>query len=458
MEFDKTIDVPVSRARLWDWHAGPGTFARLAPPWQKMKLEALPESFVSGAEASFRLGMGPVWLRWKAVLDPVEAPERFVDTQITGPFAHWRHEHRMEVAGDGNSRLTDQVHFELPFGLGRLGPARRHALAELERLFTYRHALMREDLTRWPQTLPGQDKVILVTGMSGLIGRRLVPLLETLGYQVRGLTRGAGDGKRTFTWNPESGTLDGSALEGLYGVIHLAGENIASGWWTEARKRRILESRRQGTRLLVDQLRKQGQPPEVFVSASGVNIYAEGQPASTEEAPLGEGFLSDVCQVWEGEAARAAEAGIRTVCLRTGIVLDPAGGALGKMLPAFRAGMGGPIGSGKQAFPWISMDDLCDIYVRALTDSQLEGPVNAVHPQQLGQLEFARTLGQVLSRPAFLPLPAMLVRSLFGQMGRETLLADVPVRAARLEAQGHRYRHKSLNAALRHLLGKPSTA
>ena len=312
---------------------------------------------------------------------------------------------------------------------------------------------MLNDLNRFPNGLPGRGRVVLVTGSTGLIGRRLVPYLRTLGYSVRGLSRHP-VGKDMFRWDPSTGHIDPQALEGVDAVIHLAGENIAGGRWTESRKGRILQSRIDGTRTIVEAMKRLTNPPEVLVSASGVNYYDTGSAPKTEDSALGSGFLSEVCQAWEAEAVKAREFGTRVVCVRTGIVLDPLGGALGKMLPAFRLGLGGLVGNGKQGFPWIAMDDLLNVYVSALSESSWNTAVNAVHPEAIDQSAFRRALGGVLRRPSVLPLPAFVVRLLFGQMGNETLLADLTVSPKLLEQEGFEFRFVSLEEALSFMLGK----
>ncbi len=280
---------------------------------------------------------------------------------------------------------------------------------------------------------------VLVSGSSGFIGRRLVNQLRILKHEVFELSR-SGSGAGVWQWDPDKQQMDQNALAGVDAVIHLAGENIASGRWTKSKKARIRNSRILGTRLLVDRMSEMETKPLVFLSASGVNVYEAN------------GFLRDLCRDWESEAMRASELGIRTVCFRTGVVLDPDGGALKKMLPPFRMGLGGPIGKGNQAFPWISMRDLVALYLRGIEDERLSGAINAVHPKQVDQREFAKVLGSVICRPARMPLPAWVVGLLFGQMGRETLLADPVVQPGLLEEYGHPFIESSLKDCLEALL------
>lgn len=451
--YNKTVKVPVSLQRLWDWHMNPGAFERLAPAWQKLLPLALPDSPQQGASVEFALKAGPFAVKWLARIESVEPPYRFIDTQEKGPFAYWRHEHLMKEAAPGQAVLDDKVTWSLPVGLGSIPFFRNRVFRELDRLFSFRHRRMCADLLRFPEALPGTGKTVLVTGSSGLVGQRLVPFLRSVGYSVRGLSRKARNGT-VFQWDPARGWLDPEALEGVSAVIHLAGENIAGGRWTAERRKRILNSRVLGTRTLVDAMKKGAEAPAVLVCASGVNYYQMGPGARFEDAPKGDGFLSDVCREWETEAMQACSAGTRVVCMRTGVVLDPLGGALGKMLPAFRAGLGGRLGSGKQGFSWIAMDDLLDLYEWSIRDARVEGPLNAVHPELVTQADFSKILGSVLSRPAVLPLPEAVIRTLFGRMGEETLLADLTVYPAKAVDRGHRFRFKNLKDALSFMLGK----
>jgi hypothetical protein len=297
---------------------------------------------------------------------------------------------------------------------------------------------------------------VAMTGASGLIGRHLTHFLTTGGHEVRPLVRDrqeaeAGGG---IYWNIDDDAIDAEALEGVDAVVHLAGENIF-GRWTEAKKRRIMESRRKGTRLLSEALAGLDDPPEVLVSASGIDYYgARGTDPVDESDGPGEGFLADVCQAWERSADPAREAGIRTVHTRFGLVLSAEGGGLKTMLPAFKMGVGGRIGSGNQYFPWVHIDDVLGIVHFAIFNDELEGPVNAVSPRIVTNSEFTQILGDVLSRPTWIPVPEFGVKLLFGQMGEEALLSGVRARPKKLEEAGYEWAWRDLREALEFELGQ----
>lgn len=301
---------------------------------------------------------------------------------------------------------------------------------------------------------------ILVTGSSGLVGSALIPALTAEGHRVSRLVRTKSNlGIRDTFWDPNAGELYSPPLEGLDGVVHLAGESIAEGRWSKIRKARIRQSRAQGTRLLSESLARLAQPPKVLISASAIGYYGDrGSEILTEQAPPGSSFLAGVCQDWEAAAQPAAGSSIRVVTLRTGIVLSPVGGALARMLPPFRMGLGGMVGSGKQFMSWISIDDLVRIVLYVLKIETVRGPVNAVAPKPVTNAEFTRILGRVLSRPTVLPMPAFAARLAFGEMADELLLASARVVPAKLEASGFVFRHPDLESALSSLLGVAQAA
>jgi hypothetical protein len=294
----------------------------------------------------------------------------------------------------------------------------------------------------------------LVTGAGGFLGSAVVGALRAAGHQVLRLVRREPvSGDDEIFWDPAAGRLDPRLLEGLQAVVHLAGENIAAGRWTPARKARIRASRIDATRLLCEALAGTAAPPTVLLCASAVGIYGDrGAELLTEESPPGTGFLAELCRDWEGATSRAADCGIRVVHLRFGLVLSPAGGALGRMLPLFRLGLGGVIGGGEQFMSWISLPDALNVIEYGLATNTWAGPVNVVAPTPVSHREFVQTLARALRRPALAPLPAFAVRLLLGKMGRETLLSSARVRPVKLEQSGFPFAHGDLSGALRSLL------
>jgi uncharacterized protein (TIGR01777 family) len=302
---------------------------------------------------------------------------------------------------------------------------------------------------------------IAMTGSSGLIGSALMARFEQDGHAVTRVVRGAGvrdPRHRTVVWDPAAGTIDRAGLEAHDAVVHLAGEDIAAGRWTQARKQVIRESRIRGTLLLCETLAGLAHKPRVLITASGVGYYGHHEPDDRvdETSARGTGFLADLVRDWEQATAPAKAAGIRVVHTRFGIVLSPRGGALAKMLPVFRMGLGGKVGSGRQAMSWIALDDVPSVMLHLIEHDSLSGPVNVVSPHAVTNAEFTRILGQVLGRPAILPLPGFAARLLFGEMADALLLGGARVIPKRLEDTGYRFAYPRLDQALSHLLNPPT--
>jgi uncharacterized protein len=294
---------------------------------------------------------------------------------------------------------------------------------------------------------------VLVTGARGLIGSALVPRLEAGGDEVVRLTRSQQRGPGEYHWDPAAGTIDEPALEGLDAVVHLAGESVA-GRWTQSKKRRIRESRVKGTRLVSERIAGREDRPAVLACASAIGIYGDrGEEPVTERSAPGTGFLAEVVREWEGATAPASEAGIRVANLRFGIVQSADGGALAALLPIFRLGLGGRIGSGRQYVSWVAIDDVVGTIQHALTADSLSGPVNVVAPAPVTNAEYAHTLGRVLGRPALVPAPGFAVRLALGEFAQE-LLGGQRVVPERLGGSGYAFRCAELEPALRHLLGR----
>lgn len=294
---------------------------------------------------------------------------------------------------------------------------------------------------------------ILISGSHGLVGTALIKSLEPEGHEIFRLVRHYPASPSEIEWSPDRYSIALSLIEGFDAVVHLAGESIAEGRWTEEKKKRIRESRVKGTKLLSDALANLTDPPQTLVSASAIGYYGDrGEELLTEASAPGDDFLSQVCTEWEEATAHATSMGIRVVNARFGIILDKNGGALKKMLPPFRMGLGGRIGSGKQWMSWIALDDVVGALKFALTNDSLRGAANFVAPNPVRNAEFTKTLGKALSRPTIFPIPAFGVRLAFGEMADALLLSSQRVEPQTLQGSEYQFLYPQLEPALRHIL------
>ena len=429
--------MPVPARTVFDWHARPGALERLNPPFERVEILERTGGLAPGARTVVRVRIGPVPSRWVSVHTALEDGRSFTDRQESGPFARWEHVHRMLPDGEQRSFLEDEMRYALPLGpLGRLGagPVRE----KLESLFAYRHAITAADLARHAE-LPGPPLSIGITGSHGLIGDALCHFLTTGGHTVVRLGRAEQAGQ----------------VDGLDAVVNLAGAGVGVGRWTEARKREIRESRVRTTEAVVAGILRATRRPAVLINGSAMGYYGDrGDTPIDESSPRGTGFLAEVVEAWEGATRPAEEAGVRVVKLRTGVVLSPDGAALAKMLPIFRAGAGGKIGSGKQVFSWISLEDVIGAIHFALRTPSFHGVANLTAPEPVTNAGFTHVLGRVLRRPTVATVPAPVIRALFGEMGQESVLSGANVIPRALLDAGFRFRWPGLEDALRFCLGK----
>lgn len=293
-----------------------------------------------------------------------------------------------------------------------------------------------------------------MSGSTGLVGSALIPALSASGYQIVRLVRKESNpNEGNIFWDPKLGNLPLDALEGMGAVVHLAGENVASGRWTEEKKSKIWDSRIRGTQVLADALARCQEKPSVFVGASAIGFYGDrGDEVLTEESPSGSGFFPDLCRKWEASAKPLVDAGIRVVHLRIGVVLSRSGGALQRMLLPFRLGLGGKLGSGRQYMSWVSLDDVVGAISHVLNQDGLHGPVNLMAPHPVTNFTFTKTLGRVLKRPTLFPVPEFMLRLVLGEMAENLLFASTRVEPTRLLAGGYRFRHPRLEDALQGLV------
>ncbi|WP_409428446.1 TIGR01777 family oxidoreductase [Mycobacterium sp. SMC-11] len=445
--YSSEIEAP--RDEVFAWHARPGAFTRLSPPWQAMRLRREAESLRDGT-AELAL---PGGLRWVAEHQPngYDPPRQFADELGSRGLASlparlvmkWQHIHEFDELGDGRTLMTDRVDTTVPGAL-------------LRPMFVYRHRQLADDLAAHQRAKAHglQPLTVAVSGASGLVGSALTAFLSTGGHRVIRLVRRTAANPGERQWNPDDPDRD--LLAGVDAVIHLAGASIA-GRFTAEHRRVIRDSRIGPTRKLAELVAATAAGPSALICASAVGYYGydRGDDVLTEDSPRGDGYLADVVADWEDALAPAEQCGARVVRVRTGIVQSPRGGTLRLMRPLFAAGLGGRLGSGRQWLPWIGIDDLIDIYHRALWDTGFSGPVNAVAPHPVRNSDYTKTLGRVLRRPTILPVPDLGPRLLLGAQGAQELAcASQRVLPARLGEAGHRFRAPELEPLLRHLLGR----
>ena len=452
------VSLPVPAFQAFAWHERPGAFERLLPPWIRIRVHQAARSLTNGSRAEFDVPAGPFHRRWIAEHRGYQPAVQFEDVQLRGPFRTWEHIHRFEDAGDGTSLMEDRVTYALPLAPLSHWMAGWFVRRSVGRMFAYRHAVTRGDLTQHVRHQETAPMHVAISGSSGLVGTALRPYLQTAGHTTTPIVRqkpGTAAPAQGIPWILEEGLPELASLEGVDAVVHLAGESIAEGRWSDAKKARIRESRVAATQKLAESLARMEQPPKTLVVASAIGIYGDrGDERLPEDSKLGSGFLAEVCKDWEAAADPARAAGIRIVHLRFGVILSPKGGALKKMLLPLKLGAGGRIGSGQQYMSWVALDDVVGAIQHALSTDGLEGAVNVTAPNPVTNRAYTKTLGRVLWRPTIIPMPGFAARLAFGEVADALLLASQRTVPTVLERTGYQFRHPELEPALRHMLGK----
>ena len=446
------------------WFEHEGSFRRLMPPWEVAQEVRADDSLEVGSQRVFKFpapGAPFINLTWVAEHTGYDKPNYFADTMVKGPFWKWDHDHYLKEE-NGVTTVVDDVTYSVPFGpLGMLVDkvlGGSLVTGRISSMFKAREFRLKRDLDNHAKFLDMPRKKILVVGSSGLIGTQLVAFLDTGNHEVWRLVRRVADSnKNEISWNPDKGEINAKELEGFDVVIHLGGVGIGDKRWSKKRKAAIRDSRVNSTELLSKTLASLENKPDLFMMASAIGYYGNrGDEELDESSTSGEDgyFLTDVCKAWENSANPAKNAGIRTVHMRTGIVISAVGGALGKMLLPAKMGGGGPIGSGKQWMSWISMDDQIYSMYHLMMSDGVSGEYNLTAPNPVRQKQFAKDLGRVLRRPAFAPLPGFMMKIMFGEMGARLTLDSQRVLPKNLQESGYEFIHTDLQSALSDSLGK----
>lgn len=443
-------------ADVFRWHERPGAFERLNPPWNPAHVLERSGGIRDGARVKLAVTRIPFVPAMELEHFGYEEGKRFCDRQVHGPFPLWEHTHEFSPHTIEGSILKDTIRFAPPLPSLTRGFGAWRLTRELERVFRYRHTVTWQDLElhRRYGDIPRR---VWITGASGLIGSALSALLSAGGHHVAQVVRAGRAASLSFLpsvrWN-----VPGNSFEGVDSapdaVVHLAGASIFKVPWTKAHETRVRESRVEGTRSLVRAILALPTRPRVVVSGSATGYYgARGDEELTEESPAGSGFLPEVCREWEAATRPLEDAGIRVVHLRTGVVLTPMGGALRTMLPAFRCGVGGRLGDGRQFGSYISLDDIIGLIYHALATDSVRGALNGVCPLPMSNAEFTRLLGELLARPTPIPVPAGILGTALGRFAQEGVLASVKAMPAKALATGYQFLHPEPRVIFRHVLG-----
>lgn len=453
--YERKLRLNVSADAAFKWHARPFILERITPPWEEIEIIERTGSLQHGGMVVIRTYFGPIPLTW--VVEHRDFIERhgFSDELVRGPLPFWYHKRKVEEIDPHTCEWTDSVDYEMP--LGRVGEFLHPIVHKrIERLFKYRHTIFQNDLEvigRYPAS-PALN--IVLTGGNGLIGRSLQFFLRSLGHNVTCLKySGAGPLIGANTWNHQHQAVDRNALEGSDVFIHLAGENVGSGRWTEKKKKNIKNSRIDSTQFFADVISRLDLPPKTFICASAIGYYGDrGNETLDEKSDPGHGFLAEVCKTWEESTFMLNQLDIRVANLRFGVILAGQGGALKKMLLPFSMGLGGPIGDGQQFMSWIALDDAIGAIHHIIRNQHISGPVNITAPTPVTNADFTKTLAKVLKRPAILPMPAFAAKAIFGEKADELLLASAKVEPKVLKESSYQYLFPDLEKAIRHLLGQ----
>lgn len=454
--FVRSSHLPVSCEEAFAWHERPGALERMLPPWDSFKILDQQGTLSNGGTFKVRAKIGFLKTSFLLQHQNYVRNVQYEDVQLKGLFSSWKHRYQFEKMDEKKSKLTTHIEYALPVGF--LSHLVNETVLEqkLDKLFAYRHRTLINDL--FLHSLYSKKKLtILVTGSTGFVASALIPFLTAGGHKVLKLQRKAENSASTdhITWDPATSTFQNSErLEHVDAVVHLAGANIAEKKWSAKRKKVLIESRVSFTKALCKALVTLKNPPKTLITASGMGIFGnrDRDDILTEDSKMGEGFLADLAHDWELACEEARKSGMRVVNLRFGAILSPAGGMLKKLITPFQFFLGGPIGSGKQFMPWISLTDVLGLILFSLASEVVTGPVNALSPGIVTNEQFCNTLAQVLDKPNAFRVPECAIKLLLGEMGETLLLYSQNARPEKSLKYGYEFLHRDLEDTLRYYL------
>ena len=459
-KFSYQAEHNATKEEIWNWYNSPGAFRRIMPEWEGI-IPLNAGALENGEETIFKVSLGPIKQKWVARHHSVVTGETFADRMMKGPFGAWNHVHRFEAKGEGKTTIFDDVEYKLPVHFLTGWSAGMTVLPRMRQMFKYRSTRVDSDVKQIQATKEMPRQKVLVSGSTGMIGLQLCAFLETAGHDVYRLLRlktklpADVNSEKVIRWNDLTGEVLEGDMNGFDSVIHLAGAGIGDKRWSKKRKNLIRDSRIIPTENLSRILASLDKPPKALLSGSAIGFYGDrGSDILDEDSTTGTDFLSEICSEWENATAQAKDAGIRVVNLRTGIVVSPLGGALSKLLLPAKMGGGGPVGGGKQIQSWISLDDEVFAIHHLMMTESCNGPYNLTAPNPVPQKQFAKVLGRVIRRPAFMPLPGFMIRIMFGEMGQKLVLEGQHVKPTRLQESGFEFTHSDLEPCLRNCLGR----
>ena len=416
---------------------------------------------VNGDETIFKVKLGPIRQKWVAKHHSVIPGESFADKMMKGPFGAWDHHHTFQAESDGTTSVIDNVEYKLTVHIFTGWSAGFTVLPRMKQMFEFRSVRVANDLNQIQKTSSLPRQRILVSGSTGMIGLQLCAFLEAAGHDVHRLLRPSTklptdvDSDKVVRWNDLTGEIIEGDMNGFDTIIHMAGAGIGDKRWSKKRLKLIRDSRIIPTENLAKIVAGLDSPPKKMLCSSAIGFYGNrGTEVLDENSNPGNDLLSNLCKDWENSSNVAKDAGINVIHLRTGIVMSPLGGALAKLLLPAQMGAGGPVGGGKQMQSWISLDDEIYAIHHLMMKEDSHGVYNLTAPNPVSQKQFAKTLGKVLRRPAFAPLPGFVIKILFGQMGKKLVLEGQDVRPTRLLESGYEFTHSELESCLRSCLGK----